>query len=50
MRVQFYVYSDESDIYDFPDTISEDELEDAAAKWASDNVPVGYEIIDEDEE
>lgn len=49
MKVVFYCSSDESDEYEFPDDTSEEELQEAADQWVTDNVGGGYEIIDDDE-
>ena len=48
MKVVFYVRFDESDVYEFPDDTSEEELNDAASEWACDNVQGRfYKIEDE---
>ena len=49
MKVVFYCSRDESDEYEFPDDISDEELQEAADQWVSDNVSGGYEITDADE-
>ena len=46
MKVRFYFGSKESDILEFPDYTSDDELEDAELIWFYDNF--SYEIIEED--
>ena len=48
MKVVFFCSRDESDVYDFPDDTSEEDLSDAAADWLVDNVSAGYEIIEEE--
>lgn len=48
MKVVFYVRQDESDVYEFPDDVSEAELQDAANQWVVDNVGSWYEIVDEE--
>jgi hypothetical protein len=49
MKVVFYCSRNESDEYEFPDNISDAELQGAADQWVSDNVCGRYEIIDDDE-
>jgi len=50
MKVIFYtIGADDSDIYEFPDNTTEQELSDAANKWVADNVAGYYEIVDEED-
>ncbi len=49
MFVKFYCYSDESDVYEMEENMTEEELIDAACEWVCNNANVGYEIIEEDE-
>lgn len=49
-KVKFYVSQDESDVYEYPDNVSEEELETDAFFWMDNNVSAYYEIIDEDDE
>lgn len=44
MKVKFF----ESDVYEFPDSITDEELEKAANDWVSDNAGAGYETINEE--
>ena len=48
MNVRFYILSDESDVYEFPDNTSEEELQDALYEWIDNNSVGGYEIIEDD--
>ena len=48
MKVMFYVDADESDPYELPDDMTEDELEAEAFDWLDKNVGAHYEILDED--
>ena len=50
MKVVFGCSRDESDIYDFPDDISEIDLQEAADEWARDNVGAYFEIIEDEED
>lgn len=47
MKVVFYCSMDESDVYEFPDDISEEELTDMACEWVADNVEGYWEEVDE---
>ena len=49
MKVIFYPDDVESDIYDVPDDITEDELSDMACEWVADNVQGFLEVIGEGE-
>jgi hypothetical protein len=44
------VWSEESDVYEFPDDATNEELETAANDWVADNIGAGYEIILDDED
>jgi len=48
-KVVFFVTREESDVYEFPDNVTESELQDAADQWVVDNIGAGYEIVEEDE-
>ena len=48
MKVVFYVVQDESDVYEFPDNMTDDELRDKAFEWLDNNVGAYYEIVDEE--
>lgn len=49
-KVVFYVTREESDVYKYPDDVTEEELEHDAFEWLCDNVAAWFDIIDEDEE
>lgn len=49
MKVKFYCYADESDVYEFEDDTTEEELIDFSCEWASDNVSSSFEIIEDEE-
>jgi len=49
MKVQFYISAIDSDVYEVPDDITDDELNDMACEWVTDNVRGDYVIVDEDE-
>lgn len=51
MKVKFFVWSEESDVYEFPDDTTNEELETAASDWVADNISAaGYEIVLDDED
>ena len=50
MKVKFFVWSEESDVYEFPDDTTNEELETAANDWVADNIGAGYEIVLDDED
>lgn len=50
MKVKFFVWSEESDVYEFPDDTTNEELETAASDWVVDNIGAGYEIVLDDED
>ena len=47
MKVRFFVQAYESDEYEFPDEVSDYELEQMAFEWLDDNVYAEYEIIED---
>ena len=47
MKVRFYCYADESDVYEVDENITVQELIDAACDWVCDNANVSYEIIED---
>lgn len=47
MKVVFYCSRDKSDVYEFPDDISEEELTDMAYDWVVNNVDGYWEEVDE---
>ena len=50
-KVVFYIASaNESDEYEFPSDVSEEELQEAADQWVADNVSGCFDIIEDDEE
>ena len=49
MKVRFYVDYDKSDVYEFEDDLTEDELLEEAADWVDNNASFGWEIVDEDD-
>lgn len=50
MKVKFFVWSEESDVYEFPDNVTDEELQTAANDWVCDNIGAGYDIINKDDE
>ena len=50
MKIKFFPDDIESDVYDVPDNISEDELIDMACEWVANNVPGFYKIIEREYE
>ena len=46
-RVVFYVSQDESDVYEYPDDVTDEELEAAAFEWMDNNVAAYFEVIDD---
>ena len=50
MKVRFYVSEDESDVYEFPDDMTNEELDDAAFDWLDNNVAAYYEILDDNDD
>lgn len=50
MKVIFYPDDVESDIFDVPDDITEDELSDMACEWVADNVQGFWKVIEEGEQ
>ena len=49
MKVRFYPDDIDSDVIDVPDDITEDELNDMACEWVSNNVPGFWTVIESDE-
>ena len=50
MKVRFYIDVDESDIYEYQNELTDDELLEEAAAWVDNNASFGWEIIDEEGE
>lgn len=49
MKVVFYVSRDESDVYEYPDDVTDEELETAAFEWMDNNVAAYFEVVDDEE-
>ena len=49
-KVVFYVSRDESDVYEYPDDVTDIELESDAYEWMTNNVGAYFEVIEEDED
>ena len=50
MKVRFWIDADESDVYEYRQDLTEDELENEVAAWVDNNAHYGWEIIDEEGE
>lgn len=50
MKVRFWIDADESDIYEYKNNLTEDELEEEACAWVDANAHFGWDIIDEEGE
>lgn len=48
-KVIFFVDSAESDVYEFSDDVTTDELQDAADEWVANNIGGAWDILDYDE-
>lgn len=49
-KVVFYVSQDESDVYEYPDDVTDIELESDAYIWMDNNVAAYFDVIEEDTE
>lgn len=46
-RIVFYCSRDESDVYEYPDNVSDEQLTEDAYQWVCDNVDGYWEEVDE---
>lgn len=50
MKVRFWIDADESDVYEYMNDLTDDELEEEASTWVDNNAHYGWDIIEEEKE